>query len=314
MSSVSGAPWASIEAPPNGCSSKVRSSATAASTSSAEARTSGPIPSPGRVTIVGMGRAGYGIRSARRRLSHHDASDRHRDPPPSRGHHARHLHRRPLPAGSVAGPVPRRNGTRARRRLGPPPLAGGAARRERGGHVAHPPLEHRRPGRRRVPRRAAAGGGRDRRADRRTGAHLDRGRGPARDLQDHRVDRVRRAWRAGGRGLRRQRARRPRPRGPRRGVRQRPPRRPGARRGRRPLRRRRGRRGLRQPRPGLRLLLRHVRPRLLRRRRRRPDRDDQLLRDAGHADAERLLGRDPDGVRRGLRLASTSPPTSSPTP
>ena len=56
------------------------------------------------------------------------------------------------------------------------------------------------------------------------------------------VDRVRRAGRAGGRGLRRQRARRPRPRGPRRGVRQRPPRRPGPRRGRRPLRRRRGQR------------------------------------------------------------------------
>ena len=49
-------PWASIEAPPNGCSLVGRGRRRRrASTSSAEASTSGPIPSPGRVTIVGMG-------------------------------------------------------------------------------------------------------------------------------------------------------------------------------------------------------------------------------------------------------------------
>jgi hypothetical protein len=59
--------------------------------------------------------------------------------------------------------------------------------------------------------------------------------------------------------------------------------------------------GLRQPRPGLRVLLEHVRPQLLRRHRRRPGRLDQLLRDAWHAAAQRLLERDPDGVRRRVR-------------
>src|SRR3954465_8390834 len=53
-SSVSAVPWRSIAAPPAGCSSNVRSPATALRTSTAEAATSGPIPSPGRRAILGI--------------------------------------------------------------------------------------------------------------------------------------------------------------------------------------------------------------------------------------------------------------------
>src|SRR4051794_30213784 len=47
-------PWRSIAAPPAGCSSKVRSSATAFRTWTAAAATSGPIPSPGRSAMFGI--------------------------------------------------------------------------------------------------------------------------------------------------------------------------------------------------------------------------------------------------------------------
>src|SRR4051794_14999102 len=43
-----------MPAPPTRCSSNVRSSATALRTSTAAAATSGPIPSPGRRTILGI--------------------------------------------------------------------------------------------------------------------------------------------------------------------------------------------------------------------------------------------------------------------
>ena len=154
------------------------------------------------------------------------------------------------------------------------------------------------------PRRPAAGGGGHRGAHRLPAAPAHRGRGPARDLQDRRLCRVRRAGRPAtpGRG-----------RGPARRARPLPSTTTSARttspaaccavRADRSHRRRsRGQPGLRQPRPGLRLLRRHRRPRLLRRRRRRADRLDQLLRGAGHADPQRLLGRNPDEVRRRIRL------------
>ena len=54
VSSVSAVPWASIDAPPNGCSSYVEVVRDGvAGPSSAEASTSGPIPSPGSVTMRG---------------------------------------------------------------------------------------------------------------------------------------------------------------------------------------------------------------------------------------------------------------------
>src|SRR3954451_21923356 len=53
-SSVIATPWRSIAAPPAGCSSKLRSSATAFRTWTAAAATSGPIPSPGRRAMFGI--------------------------------------------------------------------------------------------------------------------------------------------------------------------------------------------------------------------------------------------------------------------
>ena len=53
-------PCASMDAPPTRCSSVSTSGATASRTRSAAARTSGPMPSPGRVTILGMRRPAYG--------------------------------------------------------------------------------------------------------------------------------------------------------------------------------------------------------------------------------------------------------------
>ena len=57
VSSVSAVPCASIDAPPNRCSSYSKPAPTASSTSTRRAMISGPIPSPGRrMTVVGHGR------------------------------------------------------------------------------------------------------------------------------------------------------------------------------------------------------------------------------------------------------------------
>src|SRR6185437_8407969 len=53
VSSVSALPWASIEAPPNGCSSYSSSTPAAPSTSTVGPMISGPIPSPGSRTTLG---------------------------------------------------------------------------------------------------------------------------------------------------------------------------------------------------------------------------------------------------------------------
>ena len=49
-------PCRSMAAPPNACSSKLQSSLIVRRSSSAGAMISGPIPSPGRVMILGMAR------------------------------------------------------------------------------------------------------------------------------------------------------------------------------------------------------------------------------------------------------------------
>ena len=61
VSSVSAVPWASIDAPPNGCSAKAKSP-TRDRTSRVGAVISGPIPSPGSTAMLtAMGRAAYGV-------------------------------------------------------------------------------------------------------------------------------------------------------------------------------------------------------------------------------------------------------------
>src|SRR6478672_4873730 len=61
VSSVSAVPWASIDAPPKGCSAKAKSPRRD-STSSVGAVISGPIPSPGSTAMLtAMGRAAYGF-------------------------------------------------------------------------------------------------------------------------------------------------------------------------------------------------------------------------------------------------------------
>ena len=138
-------------APPNGCSSYSRSSATAARTSSAEASTSGPIPSPGRVTIVGIAAAYLPAATRGRPASYRRGSESAASSPPGGARCSR----------SAVSPSPPPPSPRSRRR--PPPRLVRTS-------LARVAADHRQG----LPRRALRRAGRDHPDDRRRAAHRGR--------------------------------------------------------------------------------------------------------------------------------------------